>query len=71
MSSACMCHIDPNKCLWCKTKVYFSTFGAEDSQGVAINLPDGRTISLHTENMTEAHDLADALNESVVDFDIE
>ncbi|GAB6494144.1 hypothetical protein [Bacillus cereus] len=51
--------------------MYFSTFGTEDSQGVAINLQDGRTISLHTENMTEAHDLADVLNETVIDFDIE
>ncbi len=71
MSSSCICHINPNKCLWCRGKVYFSTFGTEDSQGVAINLQDGRTISLHTENMTEAHDLADVLNEAVIDFDIE
>lgn len=69
MSSACTCHIDRKKCLWCKTKIYFSTFGSGNSQGMAIHFPDGRITMLHTKNMTEAHELADLLSETVVNIE--
>ncbi|HDR3896257.1 hypothetical protein ACQVST_26960 [Bacillus cereus] len=71
MSSACTCHIDKNKCLWCKTGVYCSTFGSEKSQGVSMNFPDGRGIRFHTSNMEEAHNLADILDEVVVGIGME
>jgi hypothetical protein len=71
MSSACTCHIDKNKCLWCKTGVYCSTFGSEKFQGVSMTFPDGRVIRFHTSNMEEAHNLADMLDEVVVGIGLE
>lgn len=65
MSSACICHIDQNKCLWCKTNIYFSTF----SQGVAVMFPDGRITMLHTRDMTKARDLAELLKETVINIE--
>ncbi|KAB2393527.1 hypothetical protein [Bacillus cereus] len=71
MSSACTCHVDKDKCLWCRTGVYCSTFGSENSQGVSVNFPDGKVIRFHTLNMEEAHNLADILDEFVVGIGVE
>ncbi|MEH6848579.1 hypothetical protein [Bacillus pseudomycoides] len=71
MSSACTCHIDKEKCLWCKTGFYCSTFGSEKSQGVSMNFLDGKVIRFHTLNMEEAHKLADILEEFVVGIGVE
>lgn len=67
MSSACTCHIDPDKCFWCKVRV--GTFGSNSSQGVIMVLPDGKELTFHTHDMNSAHELADALSDNVVKLD--
>ncbi|ARJ25450.1 hypothetical protein JFU18_28630 [Bacillus sp. TH22] len=71
MSSACTCHIDKDKCLWCKTGVYCSTFESEKSQGVSMNFPDGKVIRFHTSNIEEVNNLADILDGVVVGIGVE
>lgn len=68
MSSACTCHVNPATCSWCRWKeMKVGTFGT----GTAILFPDGRMMKFHTLDIDEAHDLADALSELVLGFEIE
>lgn len=71
MSSHCTCHINPNKCAYCKWKgMKVGTFGTNTSCGAAIELPDGRMMRFHTLDMIDAHEVADALSDLVIGFEM-
>lgn len=71
MSSACTCHVNPDKCTYCKWEgMKVGTFGTHTSCGVAIELSDGRMMRFHTLDMIDAHEVADALSDLVIGFEM-
>ncbi|HFJ9493178.1 TPA: hypothetical protein ACGW7D_005674 [Bacillus cereus] len=68
MSSVCTCHIDKDKCFWCRVRI--GTFGTNSLQGVFMELSNGKELRFHTYDMNSAHELADALSDNVVKLDM-
>ncbi|MGR5901132.1 hypothetical protein ACT7C8_32065 [Bacillus cereus] len=70
MSSACTCHVNPDKCVFCKwTRMKVGTFGTNTSCGAAIEFPDGKMMRFHTLDMIDAHEVADVLGDLVIGFE--